>query len=227
MTRLRQLWLVTALVSVAALAGGYFLLVSPKANEAAAIREEAETQVTANKKLANDIAQLKQQAKDLPKKQAELAQFARQIPPNPALPQLIRSLTDAADNAGVELASVAPGEPQLAAPAAAGTTATATAAQAVAQIPVNLQVSGTYSALTQFFSEIESLPRAFLVSGVTVAPGKAGGPSRSGSSTAGSASAPAWTGDLTATLNGRLFMTTTPQAAAKPATAPAGDKESS
>jgi hypothetical protein len=54
---------------------------------------------------------LKAQAKDLPKKQADLARVATKIPDNPAMPSLIRALTSAATSAGVELVSVTPGAP--------------------------------------------------------------------------------------------------------------------
>lgn len=211
MTRLRQLWLLTALASLAVLAGGYFMLVSPKANEAAQVREEADTQLAANRKLSSDIAMLKQQAKDLPKKQAELAAFARQIPSNPALPQLIRALSDSADNAGSRLVAITPSEPQFGTGAGTAPVAAATATgPALAHIPLGVEVSGSYSALTQFFSEIEGMPRAFLVTGVNI--------KEAADSSPNSKLRP---GDLVATINGRLFMSTTAPAAPTAATATA------
>ncbi len=60
---------------------------------------------------------LKAQAKDLPKQQARLAAVAAKIPDNPALPALIRALTKAADEANVELVSLAPAPPRRGGPA--------------------------------------------------------------------------------------------------------------
>jgi len=187
MTKLKQLWLLTALASVAALVGGYFLLVSPKASKAAALREETKTQEELNASLQSQIQMLQRQKADLPRQQAELAKFAQKIPNNPALPALIRSLSDAADNAGVDLVSIAPSEPVAvgslgtpggaagAAPvSAAGPGATTAAAPAtvttlpIAAIPITIKVKGHYSELSQWMSEIERLQRAFLVNGFTI-----------------------------------------------------------
>jgi Tfp pilus assembly protein PilO len=207
MTKLRQLWLLTALGSVAVLALGYFLLVTPKANKAAGLKTDTQAQVQANEKLKRDIAQLTKQSKDKPKLQGALEDFATKIPNNPALPALVRSLSDAADNSGVELVAVSPATPVLAPAAvpAAGTSGTVTAAAAapaglaLAHIPVTVSVKGTYSQVSQFLAEIEGLSRAFLVSTVAVTPYQ---PS-------GSSATTVQTDQLTAALTGRLFMTTT------------------
>jgi Tfp pilus assembly protein PilO len=206
MTKLRQLWLLTALGTLAVLAGGWFLLVTPKANQASALRSDVDAQLAANRTLQRQIDTLTKQKKDLPKLQAELEKFATKIPNNPALPALVRSLSDAAENSGVELVAVSPSTPVLA-PAAApvtGATGTVTAAAAapagltLAHIPVTVGVKGTYSQISAFLAEIEGLSRAFLVTTVGVTPPAAA----SGSATAVDAD------KLTAALTGRLFMTT-------------------
>ena len=224
MTKLRRLWLLTALASVVALAGGYFLLVSPKNSKAAALREETETQLQLNRDLQSQIQMLNRQKKDLPRQQAELQRFAAKIPNNPALPALIRSLSDAADNAGVELMAISPGAPApvttsagTATTAAGATTAAAPAAArlSLAAIPVNLKITGSYSEISQFFSELERLPRAFLVNGFALG-GRAGAANAS-SPLAGAGAGQAGTvapGDLTLSVNGQLYMTTKPPARA-------------
>lgn len=233
MTKLRQLWLLTALGSVAVLALGYFLAVAPKASKAAAVREDTETQLAANRKLRGQIDQLNKQKKDLPKQQAILEKFATRIPNNPGLPALIRSLSDAADNAGVELVSLSPGTPALV-PSSVPQVVTAKATSddaskdatpkrtvvpsamlPTAAIPLAIQVTGNYSQVSQFLSEIESLPRALLVGGFSIVPGDNG-------PTAKKADAASAVIDdtLTISLTGQVFMTTTvaaPTTAAKPA----------
>lgn len=209
MTKLRQLWLLTALASIAALAGGYFLLVSPKASKAAALRQEAETQEQQNESLRTQIQMLNRQKKDLPRQQAELERFAKKIPNNPALPAMIRAFSDAADNSNIDLVSLAPGTPAAVNATGAPTVGTTAAAPATSQIPIAaipiaVRVSGTYSEVSQFFSEIERLPRAFLVNGFTITRE----PPRTGVDDHTRPKGP-----LLVTLNGQLYMTIKPPAA--------------
>jgi Tfp pilus assembly protein PilO len=215
MTKLRQLWLLTALGSLAVLAGGWFLLVSPKANKAAALREEADIQLQANRGLQSQIDQLNKQKKELPKLQGDLNEFRTKVPSNPALPALIRSLADAAELAGVALHSVKPSAPTLtpATTAAGVTTATAASGGTVAgpggtvlaDIKVDIEVYGTYSQISQFFNELESLERAMLVPGFTV-----------GGLKGGTAARRVPPGGLWANISTVVVMTTKAPAAATP-----------
>lgn len=178
MTKLRQLWLLTALGSLAALALGYFLLVSPKANEAAALREETESQLTMNRQLQAKIDQLNKQKIDLPKMQAALDDFETLVPANPAQPALIRMLSDAADKAGVDLESMTPTVPafskgmDLTTRQANALPVTAPKGMVLVNIPVVIKVNGLYPNISQFFDELEALPRAMLVPGFTLGQNK-------------------------------------------------------
>ena len=169
MTKLRRLWLLTAVASIAVLASGYFLLVSPQNTKAASIREEVDTQQQINRQLKSQIDMLNKQKKDLPAQQAKLAKFAGLIPTNPALPRLIRSLTDSADNAGVELTLIAPELPKWTKGVNTQTRVeqpgrlTAPNGHVLATIPLKLRVYGTFSEVTQFFTELEQMNRALMV----------------------------------------------------------------
>jgi Tfp pilus assembly protein PilO len=221
MTKLRQLWLLTALGSLAALAGGYFLLVSPQASKAAALREEADTQLQANRQIQSSIAQLNKQKKDLPKLQAELEKFAIKIPGNPALPSLVRGLSDAADASGVDLVSITPAVPAWAKAVNPTTrvetqgTIAAPGGTVLVNIPVAIQITGSYSQISQFFSELEALPRALMVGGFNIVPGVPGG---------ASATTVVDADTLTATINSQVSMTAK-QAAAPPPVAPPADAD--
>ncbi|HEX8003950.1 MAG TPA: type 4a pilus biogenesis protein PilO [Mycobacteriales bacterium] len=213
MTKLRQLWLLTAVGSLLVMAAGYFLLVSPKRSDAASIRTEAADQEQANARLRTQIQMLNRQKKDLPKQQAELQKFAASIPNNPALPALIRSLSNAAETSGVELVALSPAAPTRVAAVSSGQVAgAAPAAQTLplAQIPITVKVAGRYSEVSQFFSEIEGLPRAFLLSGVNVVPEPP--KAKDGAAPAGNV----YTGRLAATLTGSLYMTVKAPPAPKP-----------
>lgn len=212
MTKLRQLWLLTALAAVAVLAGGYFLMVSPQSSKAQSLRDEADSQLMANRQLQSQIAMLKKQQKDLPRQQAELAKFAAKIPGNPALPALIRALSDSADRSGVDLVSVSPAAPAFAKGVAPDGTQLARSVlgpngSVLATIPVSINITGTYGNVSQFLNELEALPRAMLVGGLTVVPR----PAASADGTAVDADT------LQATLTTNVLMTTkAPAAPARP-----------
>ena len=187
---MRQWTLLTIVAVLVVLAGGWFLLVQPKRDEAAELRAAAEAQDAANAGLAAEIERLKKQALDLPRQQAKLAMFASRIPSTPAMPSLIRTLTDAADRAGVELKSLSPGTPtplQVTEPAALGTP------PPLFSISVSMSVVGGYVQLQQFFSNIEDLSRSMQISTFSMTPG--------GQSTTG-------VGGLNVAMSGRVFMTT-------------------
>jgi Tfp pilus assembly protein PilO len=181
MDKLKQYVVFTVLGCLVVLAAGWFLLVSPKRSDAAALRGQAAAQVSTNAQLESKLQVLKAQAKDLPKQQAKLAAVAAKIPDNPALPAMIRSLTTAATAAGVELVSVTPSTPVLvaapaaaaapAAPAAGAVAPVAGSAGQLAQIPLALNVVGGYFQVEQFVSNLESLPRSMRLTNLTLAPG--------------------------------------------------------
>jgi Tfp pilus assembly protein PilO len=188
-------WVALALVgSLAIVAAGWFLLVSPKRGEAADLRTQAASQETANTNLRTSLQMLQAQAKDLPKKQADLARVAAKIPSDPAMPALIRALTAASTSAGVHLVSVTPEAPVAmaaaapapgaapapvdgAAPAAADPAAPAAGAPgagpagSLAAIPVTISVAGGYFEVAQFLANVENLPRALRVNNLTLVPG--------------------------------------------------------
>ena len=111
MDKLKQYVTLTVLGAVVILAAGWFLLISPKKGEATDLQTQAAEQVSANSVLETQLQVLRAQAKELPKKQAELARVAAKIPENPSLPTLIRAITAASTSAGVEFVSVTPGPP--------------------------------------------------------------------------------------------------------------------
>ena len=269
-------WSALAVVLVLAiLAAGWFLLVSPKRGEAADLEKQAANQESANAKLVSELNELKQQQADLPQQRAELAVMRKQIPDNPALPTLIRNLTQAGRKVGVSINTMAPAVPvAVVAPAATtpvaststSTTSTGTsdsstsssstsssttsssdssgtgssstgsssttgsttpttpttAAPTLYQVPLTLAVSGSYFELEQFINKLEGLRRSFLVTGFTLAPA-AGDTAASGTTT--DAAAPA-AGDLTLSLQGRVFIAPPAAATATTPTTPAASSAS-
>ena len=241
----RKWSLMAAVLVLAILAAGWFLLISPKRGEAAVLRADTVTQDEANDRLLQQLEVLKAQQEDLPRQRARLAVLGTQIPDNPALPTMIRDLTKAGRKVGVSIDTMAPAVPvpvvaaQPVAPvaavpapadgtessaatdstategAAADGTATADGAAAtdgtapavpvappppsLFQVPLTLNVTGSYFELEQFINKLEGLKRSLLVTGFTLAPAP------EAAEGAGATSGPA-PGDLTLVLQGRVFL---------------------
>lgn len=221
-SKLKQWVALTAVGVIAVVAAGWFLLISPKRSEASDVRAQVASQESTNSGLQTQLAMLKAQQKTLPAQQAKLALVAAKIPDNPALPALIRALSAAADDAGVELVSMAPGAPatvvaaaapaRLGAaapgtpPAGAGATTLSSAASAgyapgvLTTIPMSLNVVGGYFQVEQFLDKLENLARAAKVTALSLAPGA--NPLKTG--TAGAAVDTGKT--LTATVTANVYM---------------------
>lgn len=234
---MRQWSILTALAALVVLAAGFMLLVKPARHHASSLRKQAVSAEQGNQMLVQQLRILRDEARDEPKDQAQLAAVAAKIPGNPGLPSLIRSLSSAADDSGVELVSITPSQPTLATlqsigpgstGAAASSTSSSPASSArpavaagpqLAQISVQLQVNCPFFQCEQFVSALESLNRAYLVTGFTVQPMGGTGSSSTSSSSAtssatagGGAAATAPPGQLNMTITGDVFMSV-PQAA--------------
>lgn len=187
MTKSRQWTMIAGLLAVVLLAGGWFMLISPKRSNAAEIRSQAVSEQQAIAGLRSKLQVLKAQAADLPAQQARLAAISTLIPDNPALPALIRQLTAAGEKAGIVLDSVAPAAPASAATTAAGSAGAGQPATAPLQaIQLTLNSYGSYYDQEAFLANLEDLDRALRVTGFSVTPGKA---PKASSSHAGSGSA--------------------------------------
>lgn len=232
MDKLKQWVALTVVGALGIMALGWFMLVSPKRSEAADLRSQTASQLSANALLQTQIEVLKAKASELPKEQATLAAIAAKIPTGPELPTLVRSLSDAAATSGVQLVSITPGTPvpvvpvaPAAAPANGQTTPPAAPGAApaapgpagqLANVPVSVSIVGDYFEVAAFVAALETLPRAFRVNDLTLAPGV------SPTATDKDPKAATDGSSLTTTVNGFVFMAAGVPAAA-PAPAPAAD----
>lgn len=222
MTKSRQLILITAALIVALFVGSWFLLISPKRADAQALRvktAQAQQQVT---QLNSQLALLKQEAKDLPAKEAELAKVDQAIPDQVQLPALLNQLRSLAAQNDVELVSVSPQAPTpYTAPGASstgGSSATAGSVTTTTQpntpltvVPVGMQVAGKFAQVKQFLNALESLQRIYLVTGFQVAVDYSSKPA---ATTATIASGP-----LNVTITGQTYMAGSQATASGSATA--------
>jgi Tfp pilus assembly protein PilO len=154
----------------------WFLLISPQRSEAASLRDQATSQQATNEQIKNKTKQLRAQFASLPARQAQLDEIRQQMPDNPALPSLVRSLAEHAKSSGVNLISIAPTTPApLATAPAAGTAAAATPTAGIQQIQTTIGLTGTYAELTLYLQKVQrEMRRAVLVEGVTLAEFKEG-----------------------------------------------------
>ncbi|MEJ5944668.1 type 4a pilus biogenesis protein PilO [Pseudokineococcus basanitobsidens] len=124
----------TVLLTLLAATATWFLLVGPRQEEAAALREQTVATASTNDALAAQVQQLEMQLADVPATRAEVARLREQVPVDAALPDLLRQVSALAEQAGVELTGVTPTEPVVDPAAAAVPTpvpsATSTAAPA-------------------------------------------------------------------------------------------------
>jgi len=217
MTDTRKWSLIAGVLVVAIFAAGWFLLIAPKRSDASALKGSTVAQNGANARLEQQIEVLQAQQADLPAQRARLAVLQKQVPNNPALPTLIRNLTASGRKVGVTLASLTPAPPvalvstQPVTPAATTTTTTETTettstsesdgesttaapvvvvppAPSLFQVPLTVDVRGSYFELEQFVNRLEGLKRSFLVSGFSIEPDTDEA------------------GDLKLTLQGRVFL---------------------
>lgn len=215
MTVTRKWSLLAALLVLAIVAAGWFLLIAPKRSEASDLRTKTLSQNEANDRLTQQISVLKAQQAELPAQRARLAVLKTRIPENPALPTLIRSLTSAGRKVGATIDTMSPAVPvavvsaapvtpvappveatttepsDSAPPAAPAPVVAAPAAASLYEVPLTLSVSGSYFELEQFVNRLEGLKRSFRVTGFTL--GTASGQT-------------ATAGDLSITLQGQVFM---------------------
>lgn len=247
MDKMKQWALLTVVAILAIAVGGWFVLISPQRSHASDLRTQRQTQESHNAQLRNEIASLQSQHKGLPQVQAELAKLGVQLPSNPSLPALIRSLSSAADAAGVDLISLAPQTPTpVTAPAAVAPASPAPAASstssstssssssapaaanagALQSIPMTVVVNGGYFQVEQFVSNVEALTRPFLTTGITMAPQAPTAPAAAASATSGAAPAASsatptngsYEGHVQATISGQVFMVSGTAAAPSTAT---------
>lgn len=177
----------TAVASVLLILASWFLMIGPKRSEAADLKTQKASQDAKNAKLQLDISQLKAANATLPAKQAELAVIKRQLPDNPALPTMVRSLSSIASASGATLFEVSPQQPikaTVAAPTTTGATGTGTTgattgtgastgatATNLVRIPLTVTVRGTYAECELFLQKLQTgMTRALLVEQLSVKP---------------------------------------------------------
>jgi type IV pilus assembly protein PilO len=150
---------ITVVASIAVLAAGWFLLISPKRAQVSSLKSDAVSAEAQNSQLQTKLAVLRSQQKGVAAENAALAKLADKIPTTPDLPGLLRKLTASATTANVDLTSLQPGLPTAMA-----------SAPGISSITIAMVVTGKYFDVEQYLSGLETLDRGLLVTGITMAP---------------------------------------------------------
>jgi Pilus assembly protein, PilO len=156
------------LLGVAALA---LLLVRPQRDAAAQANADERVAEAESQTLRDEIKALEALQANAPALREEARKAAAEFPPTPALSSLVSALQDAADQAGVELESVAPSPPQA-----------SKLQPGLAEITTQLKVNGGYFEIEDFLTRLEALvmgtkpngrvgPRSLLVHSVALSAG--------------------------------------------------------
>ena len=154
------------LLVVAAL--GWVLAVGPQTARLGEVREEITTVQDQNVVLAGQLATLRKQQEELAATRRTARQLAAKFPATADQPGLFREVTLAAELAGIGadgVTTLAPTPPQV---ATADDAAAAAAAPQLARQTVTVTVTGTYDETQQLLERLELMPRAYLVTAVTL-----------------------------------------------------------
>lgn len=154
-----------ALLVVAGL--GWVLVVGPQTTQLAEVREQVTTVQDQNMALASQLAALRRQQEELATTRRTARHLAAKFPATADQPGLFREVTLAAELAGIGadgVTTLAPTPPQVGA-----TEDAAASAPQLARQTVTVTVTGTYDETQQLLERLEQMPRAYLVTAVTLA----------------------------------------------------------
>ena len=168
------------LLALVVTAATWLLLVSPRQQLVADLRDQASATAAQNELLEAQVRQLEAQLGDVPQTRAEVAALREQVPADADLATLLRQVTELAERSGAALTGVTPTEPAAAVAAGEVATAeadaTATGASGVQTIPVTITATGTFAQAQELLRLVQvDLPRAVLVRSVTLTGGEEGG----------------------------------------------------
>jgi Tfp pilus assembly protein PilO len=154
-----RIWAVAgAMVAVALLAVGWFLLIGPQQSQTSALHSQTDAAHDQAAAQQGRLAELRKQEQDLPRYLAELETYRQALPAVPETPAFIRQLQTSGDATGVAVSGVAVGEP--------------VAGEGVFTLPISLTAEGGTVQVERFLDELQRVqPRAVLVTRVsTTAP---------------------------------------------------------
>ncbi|GAB2872191.1 hypothetical protein [Nocardioides pacificus] len=155
---------------------GWVFVLGPEVTALSEVRAEVEAAHDQNDVLELQLVSLQRQAARLGDTEFAAESLAVLFPPTAAQPDLFASVTAAAVDAGIGakgVTTLAPAPPVLggADVAATGAADPAAATGDLARQVVTVSVEGTYAQTQQLLENLEQMPRAYLVTSVTLSGG--------------------------------------------------------
>jgi len=136
------------------------LLVLPKMGQVSQAQDQLDQAQSDQQTLESRKSALEDAKTAAPQARKTIAEVHNRIPPTADEPGLILLLQNAAISAGIDLVSLSPGTPAL------DTTS------GLSKIAVSVSATGSYFDVTDFMYQIETLPRAAIVTNLSLAPGQ-------------------------------------------------------
>jgi type IV pilus assembly protein PilO len=137
----------------------FLLLVLPKSHQVSEAQDKLDETRRQGQTLESRRQALEDAKAQAPQARKTIAEVNRRIPPVADEPGLILLLQNAAIDAGIDLVTLSPGNPAF------------DAASNLSTIDVSVSATGTYFDVTEFMYQIETLPRAALVTNISLSPG--------------------------------------------------------
>jgi Tfp pilus assembly protein PilO len=154
-----RIWLLGGVVTMIVLiAGGWFLLISPKNAQTDDARSRTADGTAELILLKRQAAMLKAENAKLPAYTAQLATNRQALPATSGVPDFMRQLQDSGTAVGVEISGISVGGPQL-----------SKSVPTVYELPISLSAKGSAATLSEFLDRLQNIqPRAVLVVSVTL-----------------------------------------------------------
>ena len=172
--------------------GGWFAVVNPRLSHISQIQSQISDEQAKDQSIQTQIAGLERKKAALPQERLIAAALQKRFPPTAAQPELFASIQQAAVRAGIPANAVssvtpsaptavvgtgtgvtppqaAPGVPASGAGAHPGSVTLSTASGGnVATMTVAVSVTGSIDQIHAFLSNLENMPRAYLIDSVSV-----------------------------------------------------------
>jgi Tfp pilus assembly protein PilO len=156
-------------------AAGWFLAVGPKTAALGEVRTSIEETRAQNQLLEQQLVTLREQADSIEKTESVAEALARVFPGTADQPGLFEMVTEAAGAAGIgprDVTALSPTPPTVGgSDPAAGASPVPAAGAELARQTVTLSVEGTYTETAELMANLERMPRAYLVTSVSLGAG--------------------------------------------------------
>ena len=174
--KVKQTYLIGGVAIVVLALVSWFFLVSPRMAQAAEIEGQQAQVEASNAKTQGQIAKLTTMKKGLVKERLVASALATKFPPTADQPTLFRQIGLAAKKAGItenNVTSLGPAAPILGGAAVGaklpGAGAGAMGTDNLATMAVSFNATGSFSQMVAMLTNLEDLPRSFLITQVNLA----------------------------------------------------------